>query len=266
MDFETYKRKLLEEDERNHLSELQSKYNGIGTPDYSNMSFREELQTRIDLDELNNLQQKYGVQQAPTPKPQTTAQAPQPSHKQPTSSQQTNPKPQNSFWNITSNKINQMANKFADDTEGAVIAFTQGLSGNNFDELTGKTGASIITGSFYPNSQNISTYNHAYNHIRDDIRTRHTNFKERHPVLNEALEIGGAVLGGVKNPYISATLYGVGSAETPEQIPEEIMYNALGNKYSQKITTDILPKPIEPFAQEYLSRILSGKLKKYINE
>ena len=33
MDFEIYKRKLLEEDERNRLSELQTKYNGIKTPD-----------------------------------------------------------------------------------------------------------------------------------------------------------------------------------------------------------------------------------------
>ena len=73
MDFETYKRKLLEENERNRLSELQTKYNGVGTPDYENMSLRDELQTRFDLDELKNLQQKYGVQQTPASQPQMTA-------------------------------------------------------------------------------------------------------------------------------------------------------------------------------------------------
>lgn len=73
MDFEIYKRKLLEEDERNRLSELQTKYNGIKTPDYANMSLRDELQTRFDLDELNNLQQKYGVQQTSALKSQITA-------------------------------------------------------------------------------------------------------------------------------------------------------------------------------------------------
>ena len=48
MDFETYKKKLKEEIERSRLSELQTKYNGIGTPDYANMSLRDELQTRCN--------------------------------------------------------------------------------------------------------------------------------------------------------------------------------------------------------------------------
>ena len=90
MDFEIYKRKLLEEDERNRLSELQTKYNGIKTPDYANMSLRDELQTRFDLDELNNLQQKYGVQQTSALKSQITASSPQSSYVQPISSQQPN--------------------------------------------------------------------------------------------------------------------------------------------------------------------------------
>ncbi len=33
--------------------------NPVKTPDYANMSLRDELQTRFNLDELNNLQQKY---------------------------------------------------------------------------------------------------------------------------------------------------------------------------------------------------------------
>ena len=90
MDFEAYKRKLLEGDERNRLSELQAKYNGIKTPDYANMSLRDELQTRFDLDELKNLEQKYGVQQTPVAQPQMTAPAPQSSYGQQTSSQQSN--------------------------------------------------------------------------------------------------------------------------------------------------------------------------------
>lgn len=262
MDFEAYKRKLLEENERNRLSELQTKYKGIKTPNYANMSLQEELRTRFDLDELNTLQQKYGTQQTPVLKPQITAPVSQPDDVKPNRYQQSNSQPQNSFWQNTYDKINQVADKFVNNAEGAAIAFTQGLSGNNFDELAGKAGAAIITGSVYPDSQNIT----AYNHIRDDIRAKHANFKEKHPTLDEALEIGGAVLGGVKNPYLSATLYGIGSAETSEQIPEEIMYNALGNKYVQKIPTHIFPKQAEPFAKEYLNRIIPEKLKKYINE
>ena len=103
MDFETYKRKLLEENERNRLSELQTKYNGIKTPDYANMSLRDELQTRFDLDELNNLEQKYGVQQTQTLKPKITAPASQPSYGQQTSSQQ--PNSQSSTWDNTLRKL-----------------------------------------------------------------------------------------------------------------------------------------------------------------
>ena len=103
MDFETYKRKLLEENERNRLSELQTKYNGVETPDYENMSLRDELQTRFDLDELNNLQQKYGVQQTPASQPQVTASVSQPSYGQQTSSQQPNSQP--STWDNTLRKL-----------------------------------------------------------------------------------------------------------------------------------------------------------------
>ncbi len=66
--------------------------------------------------------------------------------------------------------------------------------------------------------------------------------------------------------FISAVLYGIGSADTLEQIPEEIAYNALGNKYVQKIPTDILPQKVVPIAKEYLSRRIPEWLKKYINK
>lgn len=108
MDFETYKRKLLEENERNRLSELQTKYNGVGTPDYENMSLRDELQTRFDLDELKNLQQKYGVQQTPASQPQMTAPAPQPSYGQSISSPQPNSQP--STWDNTLRKAQRWGN------------------------------------------------------------------------------------------------------------------------------------------------------------
>jgi len=63
MNYEEYKRKILEDDERNRLSELRTKYNGMSTPNYSNMSLRDELQTRFDLNELNELHNKYSGQQ-----------------------------------------------------------------------------------------------------------------------------------------------------------------------------------------------------------
>lgn len=43
------------------LQHLQQKYSVM--PDYSTMSLQDELQTRFDIDEMNQLRQKYGVQQ-----------------------------------------------------------------------------------------------------------------------------------------------------------------------------------------------------------
>lgn len=137
MDFEIYKRKLLEEDERNRLSELQTKYNGIKTPDYANMSLRDELQTRFDLDELNNLQQKYGVQQTSALKSQITASSPQSSYVQPISSQQPNSQP--STWDNTLRKAEQLTTAaldglslgWTDELEGAASAVGYGLASLN---------------------------------------------------------------------------------------------------------------------------------------
>lgn len=48
---------LTRENEQKRLAKLQKQY--PTTPDYSNMSLRDELKTRFDLDELNQLKQKY---------------------------------------------------------------------------------------------------------------------------------------------------------------------------------------------------------------
>jgi hypothetical protein len=70
MNFDEYKRKLLEEDEYGRLTDLQAQYNGVGEPNYSNLSLRDELQTRFDLSELKGLQQKYGIKQTLMPQSQ----------------------------------------------------------------------------------------------------------------------------------------------------------------------------------------------------
>lgn len=77
------------------------------------------------------------------------------------------------IWKNVYNKIRETADTFASAFAGAGIAFTQGLSGNNFDELAGAVGAAIITRSTHSNNQNMASYNKAYSHIRDDVRTQH---------------------------------------------------------------------------------------------
>ncbi len=111
--------------------------NPVKTPDYVNMSLRDELQTRFDLDELNNLQQKYGVQQTSALKSQITASSPQSSYVQPISSQQPNSQP--STWDNTLRKAEQLTTAaldglslgWADELEGAASAVGYGLASLN---------------------------------------------------------------------------------------------------------------------------------------
>lgn len=111
--------------------------NPVKTPDYANMSLRDELQTRFDLDELNNLQQKYGVQQTSALKSQITASSPQSSYVQPISSQQPNSQP--STWDNTLRKAEQLTTAaldglslgWADELEGAASAVGYGLASLN---------------------------------------------------------------------------------------------------------------------------------------
>lgn len=111
--------------------------NPVKTPDYANMSLRDELQTRFNLDELNNLQQKYGVQQTSALKSQITASSPQSSYVQPISSQQPNSQP--STWDNTLRKAEQLTTAaldglslgWADELEGAASAVGYGLASLN---------------------------------------------------------------------------------------------------------------------------------------
>ncbi len=111
--------------------------NPVKTPDYANMSLRDELQTRFDLDELNNLQQKYGVQQTSALKSQITASSPQSSYVQPISSQQPNSQP--STWDNTLRKAEQLTTAaldglslgWADELEGAASTVGYGLASLN---------------------------------------------------------------------------------------------------------------------------------------
>ena len=64
--------KLQRAGEEKRLKALQAKYPNPDNIDYGNMNLRDELQTRFDLDEMNNLQQKYKSQQTSLAQPQIT--------------------------------------------------------------------------------------------------------------------------------------------------------------------------------------------------
>lgn len=59
-EFQQMMSSLKERNERRRYDALRQKY--AAAPDYTNMSLREELETRSDLDELEQLKQKFGMQ------------------------------------------------------------------------------------------------------------------------------------------------------------------------------------------------------------
>lgn len=61
---------LTKENERKRFVRLQRQY--LTTPDFAHMSLRDELKTRLDLDELNQLKQKYNIQSVSGPNPNTS--------------------------------------------------------------------------------------------------------------------------------------------------------------------------------------------------
>lgn len=48
--------------DRNQLEQLRLKYSTV--PNYKNMSLRDELQTRFDLNEMNNLEKRVGAEKS----------------------------------------------------------------------------------------------------------------------------------------------------------------------------------------------------------
>ncbi len=56
-DYQSKINTIYDNEDRNQLAQLCQKYSTI--PDYKNMSLRDELQTRFDLNEMNDLQKKF---------------------------------------------------------------------------------------------------------------------------------------------------------------------------------------------------------------
>ena len=237
MDLETYKRKLLEEDERKNLAELQKKYNGMETPNYADMSLRNELETKFDLKELNDLQQKYGEQQ-----PQTNSTQ----YSQPNAPQQPNPQP--STWDNTLRKTEQLAT-------GALDGFSLGW----FDELEGlASAAGYGLASLNPkwNKTNESAWDamkRGYVNGRDNRRQILAQGLQENPVSTTLAQMAGAVSSPInlfrytkttplriknvlnkKNAITNGVIYGFGSGQDDwlnyaQQIGIGLTGNLMGN-------------------------------------
>ena len=275
MDFEAYKRKLLEEDERNRLSELQTKYNGVGTPDYEDMSLRDELQTRFDLDELNNLQQKYGVQQTPAFKPQVTASVSQPSYGQQTSSQQ--PNSQSSTWDNTLRKAEQLTTAaldglslgWADELEGAASAVGYGVASLN--PKWNKTNESFR-----------DAMKRGYVRGRDNRRQVLAQGLQESPTATTVAQMAGAYASpinlfkysktaplGVKNKLnkydavANGIVYGFGSGQDNWQnYAQQTLSGLVGNLAGNKIATQAFGRAVNPLIRNAFS-MASGEATEY---
>ena len=275
MDFETYKRKLLEEDERNRLSELRTKYNGVGTPDYANMSLRDELQTRFDLDELNNLEQKYGVQQTQTLKPQMTALASQPSYGQQISSPQPNSQP--STWDNTLRKAEQLT-----------TAALDGLSLGWADELEGATsavgyGAASLNPEWNKTNESVwDAMKRGYVQGRDNRRQVLAQGLQESPTATTVAQMAGAYASPINvfrysqkaplevqnklNQYNAVTngiIYGFGSGQDNWQnYAQQTLSGLIGNLGGNRFATQALGRAASPLARNAFSTI-SGQATEY---
>lgn len=242
MDLETYKRKLLEDDERKNLAELQKKYSGKETPNYADMSLREELETRFDLNELNDLQQKYGEQQT-----QTTSTP----YNQPSAPQQPNPQP--STWDNALRKTEQLAT-------GALDGFSHGW----FDELEGlASAAGYGLASLNPkwNKTNESIWDamkRGYVNGRDNRRQVLAQGLQENPAATTLAQMAGAVSSPInlfryskatplriknilnkKNAITNGVIYGFGSGQDDwlnyaQQIGTGLAGNVIGNRSAIK--------------------------------
>ena len=174
------------------LQRLQEKYSVM--PDYSKMNLHDELQARFDIDEMKQLQQKYGsslqipVQSMPiaTPVLQTTY------------SEASQSKSQQDSSDNWQNKALKAMQNIADLTEKGSIAFANGITLGNFDEAIGVIGGTVGATKAYLNNQNLRDgYKQGYQTVRDDIRNNN-KFSIEHPILNTVMESAGAFASPVK--------------------------------------------------------------------
>lgn len=275
MEFEEYKRKLLEEDEHKRLAELQAKYNGMGTPNYSNMSLRDEPQTRFDLSELNDLQQKYSVQQTPASQLQMTALVPQPSYKQPTSSPQLNSQP--STWDNTLRKAEQLTTAaldglslgWADELEGAASAVGYGVASLN--PQWNKTNESVW-----------DAMKRGYVKGRDNRRQVPAQDLQESPVATTVAQMAGAYASPINlfrysktaplvvknklNNYNAAAngiVYGIGSGQDNWQnYAQQIGIGLVGNLGGNWIANRAFGRVASPIIRQGLS-LVNGKATEY---
>ena len=250
------------------MSELQTKYNGVGTPDYANMSLRDELQTRFDLDELNNLQQKYGVQQTPASQPQMTASVSQPSYGQPISSPQ--PNSQTSTWDNTLRKAEQLTTAaldglslgWADELEGAASSVGYGLASLN--PKWNKTNESVW-----------DAMKRGYVQGRDNRRQVLAQGLQENPTATTVAQMAGAYASPIKlfrysktaplgvknklNKYNAAAngiIYGFGSGQDNWQnYAQQSVIGVGGNLLGNRFATQAFGRAANPLARNAFSTI-----------
>ena len=254
---------------------MQTKYNGVGTPDYANMSLRDELQTRFDLDELNNLQQKYGVQQTPASQPQMTAPAPQPSYGQSISSPQPNSQP--STWDNTLRKAEQLTTAaldglslgWADELEGAASAVGYGLASLN--PKWNKTNESVW-----------DAMKRGYVQGRDNRRQVLAQGLQENPTVTTVAQMAGAYASPINlfrysktaplevqnklnqyNAVANGIVYGIGSGQDNWQnYAQQTLSGLIGNLAGNRFATQALGRAASPFIRNAFS-MASGEATEY---
>ena len=271
MDYETYKRKVIEEDECERLRELQNKYNGMETPKYSDMSLRDELQIRFDMDELNDLQQKHGAQQILESEQHFTTPAYKTGYMMPNGSQQPVSRP--SAWNNTLRKAEQLTTGaldgvslgWADELEGAASAVGYGLASLN--PSWNRTNESVW-----------DAMKRGYVQGRDNRRQVLAEGLQENPTATTVAQMVGAFASPIKSFRYSKTaplsvkdmlnkheiftnglIYGIGSGQDSWQnYARQTLIGILGNRIGYRASRQALGRAASPLGRSIFNT-LSGR-------
>lgn len=106
------------------------------------------------------------------------------------------------------------------------------------------------------NNQNpVTGFSQGYSAVRDDMRRMQQEAHHNYPLISDISELLGGGMGNMAiNPILSSAIAGIGYAEGLNDIGDKAVSNVLGNRVANFVPTQVLPKPLNYLANEYINR------------
>lgn len=115
------------------------------------------------------------------------------------------------------------------------------------------------------NNQNpVTGFTQGYSAVRDDMRHIQQEAHRNYPLISDISELLGGGMGSMAiNPILSSAIAGIGYAEGLNDIGDKAVSNVLGNRVANFVPTQVLPKPLNYLANEYINRYAPDWLKDF---